>query len=241
MLKKAFVMAVLTLVVVATASLLVHSSFGQNKNDTLPPGSWMVSAQPYLGTAYESQPVKVIGVVSDASHGFKVTSVGLKNTSSKVVSAVKLRWYITSEESRELVLLQGDTNSVRLGKGLPVGKSEYFETPIVSFGKVSKQLLRAGSLKGIFTIEVAVSQILYEDGSTWEGDPKKTVTFVKAGLRPGPLPPQGCANQVCQYNVDLGAYQCVGGLNQICMNCGRLCINAVCGEPLPMCGPPRPN
>ena len=241
MVKKAILMAVLTLVVVATASILVYSSFGQNKNDTLPPGRWTISAQPYLGTAYESQPVKVIGVVSDTNHGFKVTTVGLKNTSSKVVSAVKLRWYVTSEESGELVLLQGDTNSVMLGNGLPVGKSEYFETPIVSFGRVSKQLLRAGSLQGVFTIEVAVSQILYEDDSTWEGDPKNTVTFVKAGLRPGPIPLQGCAGQTCQYDPGLRAYRCVDGFNQVCSNCGRTCINAVCGEQLPTCPPPRPN
>ena len=241
MFKKAIVMAVLTLVGLATASILVHSSFGQNRNDTLPPGRWVVSAQPYLGTAYESQPVKVIGVGSDTTHGFKVTTVGLKNTSSKTVSAVRLRWYITSAESGELVLSQGDTKPVTLGNGLPVGKSEYIETPVVSFGRASKQLLRAGSLQGTFTIEVAVSHILYEDGSTWEGDPKNTVTFVKAGLSPGPIPPQGCAGQVCQYESGLQAYQCVGGVNQMCTNCGRICMNSVCGEQAPMCPQPRPN
>lgn len=237
MFKKASVTAVLILVVVTTALMLVASGFSQRKSDTLPPGRWTLSAHPYLGTAYESQPVKVIGVGSDTINDFKVDTVGLKNTSGKEVSAVVLRWYVTSGESGDEVLLHGDTNSLTLGNGLPAGKSQYFDFPIVSFGRISKQLLKAGALQGDFRIEVAVSQILYEDGSTWEGDPKNTATFVKAGLRAGPVPQAGCANQVCQYNTDLQAYQCISGLNQLCTNCGRRCLNSVCGELAPSCGP----
>lgn len=239
--KKAIVMAVLILVVVATASVLVQSGFSQGKSDALPPGRWVISAHPYLGTAYESQPVKVIGVGSDTTHGFKVDTVGLKNASLKAVSAVTLKWYVTSEESGDAVLLQGETNQLTLGNGLPVGKSQYFDVPVVSFGRISKQLLKAGSLQGVFRIEVAVSRILYEDDSIWEGDPKNTATFIKAGLRAGPTPQSGCANQICQFNFEFGAYQCVGGLNQLCTNCGRRCLNSVCGELAPTCGPGPPN
>jgi len=234
MFKKAIVMAVLTLVAVVTAS--VHSSLSQGNSDKLPAGKWAISAHPYVGTAYESQPVKVIGTISDPTQGFKVTTVGLKNTSGKVVSAVKLRWYVTSEQSGDSILLQGDTHPLQLGKGLAVGKSEYFDFPVLSFGKVSKPLLKAGSLQGVFTIEVAVSEILYEDGSTWEGDPKNTVTFAKAGLRPGPLP-QECPNQVCQYDFQSGQFGCVSGQGVICTPCRKSCINTVCGEFAPGCGP----
>lgn len=235
MLKKATRVAVLVLLAVATAFALIHTGSSQIADDKLPSGKWALSAHPYIGPMYESQPVKVIGVLSDANKGFKITNVGLKNTSSKAVSAVTLSWYVTSEQTGDAVLLQGATQPIILANGLPVGKSEYFEKPILSFGRVSKPLLDGGALHGVYSIEVAVTGILYEDGSTWEGDPKNMVMAHKAGLRVGPVP-QSCANQMCQYD-GVGSYMCVAGTGQLCTNCGRRCLNSICGELAPSCGP----
>lgn len=236
---KATRVAAFTLLAAVAAFALVNTGSSKSKRDVLPPGKWIITAHPYLGPMYESQPVKVIGVVSNAAKGYKVTNVGLKNTSSKVVSAVKLTWYVSSEQTGNTVLLQGETQPVSLEGGLPIGKSQYVKTPVVSFGRVSKPLLKEGALHGTYRIEVAVTGILYEDGSMWEGDPKDMVAAVKAGLRAGPVPQAGCPNQVCYLVPENRTYMCGGGggQGQICTNCGTSCSNTICGEAIPACPP----
>lgn len=236
---KATRVAAFTLLAAVAAFALINTGFSESRSDTLPPGKWTISSHPYLGPMYESQPVKVIGVISNATKGYKVTHVGLMNTSSKVVSAVKLSWYVSSEQTGNTVLLQGETQPVSLKGGLPVGKSEYFKMPVLSFGRVSKPLLKEGALHGAYRMEVAVTGILYEDGSMWEGDPKNMVAAVKAGLRVGPAPQAGCANQVCYYASENRSYRCGdgGGAGQMCTNCGQSCISSVCGTSVPSCGP----
>jgi len=226
--------ATLTLLVIATVAVLVNQGFSQDDGDSLPRGKWAIGAHPYAGPMYYSQPVKVIGVISDTAKGFQVTTVGLKNTSSRMVSAVKLTWYISSEQTGDAVLLQGATELLTLKGGLPVGKSEYVEVPVVSLGSVCKPLLKNGTLQGRYSIEVAVTEILYDDGSSWRGDPKNMNTAHKSGLRPGPVP-EGCPHQVCEYSHELLAYRCVSGLTQMCTNCGTHCISSMCGEWTPGC------
>jgi hypothetical protein len=236
MLKKATVAVLLPLLLVMSALALVNSGSSQGRSNALPPGKWAVSAHAYVGPMYESQPVKVIGVVSDAAQGVKITTFGLRNSTSKVVSAVSLTWYVTSEQTGDEVLLQGETEPVSIEGGLPAGKSQYIEKPVVSFGDISKVLLKRGALRGAYSIEVAVTGIQYEDGSTWTGDPKNMVAAVKAGLHFGPAP-QGCAGQMCQYDAGSSVYICVAGPGQLCTNCGRRCLSSVCGELAPSCGP----
>jgi hypothetical protein len=237
MLKKATAAVLLPLVLVMSALAFAKGGSSQGRRDTLPPGKWAVSAHAYVGPMYESQPVKVIGVVSDAAQGLKVTTFGLRNSTSKVVSAVSLTWYVTSEQTGDEVLLQGETEPISIEGGLPAGKSQYIEKPVVSFGDISRVLLKRGALRGAYSVEVAVTGVQYEDGSTWTGDPKNMVAAVKAGLRFGPAPQSGCAGQMCQYDASIGAYTCVPGPGQLCTNCGRRCLSSVCGELAPTCGP----
>lgn len=240
MFRKATAAVLLPLLLVLGALALTEGGSAQGRNDTLPPGKWAVSAHAYAGPMYESQPVKVIGVVSDAAQGVKITTFGLRNSTSKVVSAVSLTWYVNSEQTGDEVLLQGETEPISIEGGLAPGKSQYIEKPVVSFGDIAKVLLKRGALRGAYSVEVAVTGIQYEDGSTWAGDPRNMVAAVKAGLRFGPAP-QGCANQMCQYEPGIGAYQCVPGANQLCTNCGRRCLSSVCGELAPSCGPGGPT
>lgn len=232
--KQATKVATLTLLVIAAVAAFVNRGFSQDDGDWLPRGKWAIGAHPYAGPMYHSQPVKVIGVISDTAKGFQVTTVGLKNTSSSMVSAVKLTWYISSEQTGDAVLLQGATEWLTLKGGLPVGKSEYVKAPVVSLGSVCKPLLKNGTLQGRYSIEVAVTEILYEDGSSWRGDPKNMQTAHKSGLRPGPVP-QGCPHQKCEYDFDLQAYRCISGPLQMCTNCGTHCISSICGEWPPAC------
>jgi hypothetical protein len=236
MIKKATIVAAMCLLAVATVFAIVNNGSDGNKGHHLPQGKWAISASPYVGPMYESQPVKVIGVVSDTTKGFRVTAIGLKNTSSKAVASVTLTWYVSSDQSGNAVLLQNKTGELSLTGRLPVGKSDYFDLDVVSFGNVSRPLLKNGALQGTYRIEVAVTDIVYEDGSVWSGDPKNAALAHRSGLRPGPVP-QGCAGQMCQYDASANTYRCVDGANQLCTNCGRRCINSICGELAPQCGP----
>lgn len=240
MLKKATVAVLLPLLLVMSAVAFAGGGSGQGRSNTLPPGKWAVSTHAYAGPMYESQPVKVIGVVSDSAQGVKITTFGLRNSTSKTVSAVSLTWYVTSEQTGDEVLLQGETEPIGVEGGLPAGESRYIEKPVVSFGDIGKVLLKRGALRGAYSVEVAVTGVQYEDGSTWTGDPRNMVAAVKAGLRFSPAP-QGCAGQMCQYEPGIGAYTCVAGPNQLCTNCGRRCLSSVCGELAPTCGPGGPT
>ncbi len=53
----------------------------------------------------------------------------------------------------------------RVSRKAPEREVEY---PVVSFGSIYQSLLKDGKLTGRFVIEVAVSEILYADGSRWK-------------------------------------------------------------------------
>lgn len=91
----------------------------------------------------------------------------LENNSGKTVSAVKLEWYLTTEQDRSAVLQQGQTPFIAPSGTLPPGKYRELKFPIVSFANIYRPLLKNNVLAGDYRIEIAVAEIQYEDGSTW--------------------------------------------------------------------------
>ena len=139
---------------------------GQVDDSQLPTGNWSFSAHPYFGPGYDTRPVVVITVTATSTSGLVVNEVGLKNLSSKVVAAVKLRWYLSEERTPDTILLQGQTPLIALSESLPVGKRYLLKFPVLSFAKIHKPLLTSGSLNGDFNVQIEVSEVLYEDGTT---------------------------------------------------------------------------
>lgn len=184
----------------------------------LPPGDWSFSAHPYFGLGYDSRPVVVTSVTSDASKGLSITKVKIRNMSVLSVSAVKLGWILFDNKDREgaNVLQQEQTPLITPSGGLAPNQSLDLDYPVVSFAKICKSMLNRGRLYGAFRIEVLVTEITYADGSNWIGQyalekkPLQTVAFRRNTLCYR-LALCKCANSTLTPNVAMviGARQVV--------------------------------
>jgi hypothetical protein len=218
-------------------AILVGKSKGlsqSNASDVLPGGNWTLSSHPYMGPGYYSRPVVVTAVVSNLSGS--VSRIMLENNSTKTVSAVKLEWYLMTEQDRSVVLQQGQTPFVAPSGALPPGKYKELEFPIVSFAKIYQPLLKNNVLAGDYRIEVGVAEIQYDDGSSWTA---KTETAPAAESNAAhAIRVAQCPGQRCQLQSTGKGYTCVqGATDEVCSNCIKSCINALCGRPMPTCPP----
>jgi hypothetical protein len=153
------------------ASLTAYDALSQKKESgvpKLPPGNWSLSAHPYFGWDYRDLPVVVYKVTSEARAGVGVTKVGIKNTTDKVVTAVKFGWILYADEDRNKVLQQGRTPLLGLPTDLAAGDSRVLIYPVVSLFAVYKPLLKDGVLNGNFDVEIVVDEVHYTDETTWK-------------------------------------------------------------------------
>lgn len=145
-------------------------SYAQNVKDSnkieLPPGKWSFSYPPISRLGLADAPTKIVSTTANGKNYGTVNKVGLVNISSKTITAVKFQWYLFREESPEKVVSKGETPVIGIGEFQPK-ETRVVEYPIVSFGKIYQPLVKDGKLEGNFVIEVAVSEILYDDGSKW--------------------------------------------------------------------------
>lgn len=126
----------------------------------LPSGNWTLSTHAYRGTGYDSLPVGVISVTSNDKGN--IVGVGLRNRSAKPVTAVKLRWVLTNSQDSS-VQIQGETDFLELAGGLPAHAKRKVEFPVFSFARSVRELAKNGALSGDFRVDVAVSEVRYED------------------------------------------------------------------------------
>ena len=128
---------------------------------------------------------------------------------------------------------------------MPKGGTQLIDFPIANFSSVIQPLVKAGSLTGDYRVEVLVSEVVYEDGSTWArsengrlaiGQASK-VKFVKAG---GSLQQGCCPHTYCLWNGATNKFSCQ---RELTLNLGctldaqggaHLCTSWVCPE---SCGP----
>lgn len=249
---------VLSIVFLLTASLLIPVRSDNTAGNstptqvTFPPGNWAFSAHPYLGEGYESRPV-VVTSVKTVLKDLSVTAVKVRNISSKPVAAVKIGWYLSNEREGPSVLKEGETQFVDVENGLAVGEAKVLQLPIVSFGRIYKSLVRGGHLEGDYRVEIAVTEILFEDQSTWRVGQKVAVQrqgfgapIIKASFKSGTAPltvtpfktSPICPKQKCELVAGPPAgYTCVASQGEeYCTNCVTSCCNTVCGDPSPACG-----
>lgn len=236
------------LLALATSLLLLTPLSGWIPSSTAvesqPSGNWSISAIPYLGPGFEARPVVVGSVVSDAVKGFRITKAGLKNVSSKQVTAVKLGWRVTAQQARGTVLAKGQTPLVAISGGIPTDGTHVLKYPIFTFAEVYKSLLKGGTLEGRYKVEVLVTEIIFEDGSTWADEPGKTsgVAFLKTTLRGTPVAPLvvtplrlnpqvGCPKQECDFVSGPPLFwTCKSSDDAVfCTNCGVSCCGTACG------------
>ena len=185
------------------------STFAQNEQ-TIQDRSALqvrVSTLPYMGKNYDSLPVLVTSVTTDLKRG-TVAFVNVENSTSKEVSKLKLAWYVSSDKAPNAVLQQGETGWLRIPDGIKALETNRLEFDLVSLSQLRQILLSEGN-NTRYTIQVAVSQVRYKNGSKetlLSSNSEKEMPqakFVKASYRKTTVTKQAfCANQKCDFVVD---------------------------------------
>ncbi|MEO0249537.1 MAG: hypothetical protein ABIN58_08365 [candidate division WOR-3 bacterium] len=153
--------AVLLIGIVATVVPALH----QSSIAGLPDGDWTLAVRPYTGVGWESIPVMVVGVTTDATKGLTAEKVLLQNVSSKRVKAIKLGWYLRGRQETS-VLLQGETPTIWVD--IVPSEEKWLNYPVVTFDNIYHPLSKNGKVTGRYVIEILISSITYEDGSGWQ-------------------------------------------------------------------------
>jgi hypothetical protein len=173
--KKLVALAVLVFAIMGIAQL--STSFGKDdrgEKPGFPQGNWTLMAIPYLEANYRANPVVVKSVTTEADKGLTVTRVGILSR-SKMVSAVRLRWYLSTEANPEAILQQGETPDIQVAGGVPAGQVRELEYGVVSFSKLYPA---SEALKGNFVINIVVSAVKYDDGTSWTERAKSRLDYM---------------------------------------------------------------
>lgn len=209
----------------AGAGIVVKS---QANADRVPPGKWTFSAGPYFGSDYESIPVDVFRVTTNAAKGLTITSVGLHNKDTRNVTGVRMRWYLKDKDQNGRVLLEGETPLIEVS--VSAGKGKILDYPVVSFAGIHKSLMKNGSLSGNFRLEIAVFEVHYADQTAWAKGQISRLMFKKAAYSVGST--FGCQGQGCSYNGTPGveSYQCGSNVGTTCVPStnGQSCTESRC-------------
>ncbi len=153
------------LVTVAVVFGSSHNFKGQTKS-VFPPGNWNFSAHPFMGEGYKTRPVVVTSVGSEVT-ALSVNVVGVRNISSKPVAGIKFGWFLSYDKDRTKVLRKGETPLVAIQPVLEAGSVRGLKPTIFSFLEIHKSLIKKGRLDGNYRLEVAVTELLFSDRSTW--------------------------------------------------------------------------
>jgi hypothetical protein len=138
----------------------------KNAIQSFPAGDWKFSAHPYMGEGFKTRPVVVTSVGSEATT-LSVTKVRVKNISSKRVLAVKLGWSLYDERNKDKILGQGESPLITMDRDFPSDSDQILKTVVVSFMDIDRPLIRNGRLDGDYRLDVGVTQVLFDDRTTW--------------------------------------------------------------------------
>jgi hypothetical protein len=192
-----------------------------HEGERLPSSGWTVGFRLYQAEGFDSMPVRVIGVKSEGDKG--LTGVELRNRSSKPVSTIRIGWYVSTEGGPGTILAQGETPL--LSASLHADESAQFSIPPVSLAKILKPIMKGNTLRGDFSIQVAVTEIVYEDGPSWKFSQPANVAQIKVHYAHAP---QGGCGQVCRWIAGVG-YVCESVQQNVrCIVFGESCIVESC-------------
>ncbi len=152
----------------------------QDEDDPLPNGKWTVAFLPDPQQYNDSSvPVEITRTTTVGGKGKDngLEEVIIRNRTSKNVIAVKLRYFITTEENRTVSLYQGPVLDMAY-KNIDSKKKDQLKIPPyrrrgftvkdAKIGKVLKPLIKNGTLNGGFIIRLRINEVIFEDGSIWK-------------------------------------------------------------------------
>lgn len=115
---------------------------------------------------YESLPVKVIGAGGGKlgpNEKFKIFASGLKNEASKNVKAARFSYYIFKSDNLDDAIDSGQTDLIALD--LPAFEQRRERIHVVDVDDIPSLAYKQGEE---FHLEVAVTEVHYDDGSIWQ-------------------------------------------------------------------------
>lgn len=123
----------------------------------------------------DSVPVVLIGLSMkpDKEYRERVGIKGgrLKNRSSKIVKAIKLRWLSTTAEDskkRERIFDQGEMESIDVQ--IKEGQEREIDLPLPQLNEKLRRWIAEKPLDKGFIITIGVSEVFFEDGSSWKAE-----------------------------------------------------------------------
>lgn len=209
------------------ACLTVTTGY-QNTNavqgDQLPAGDWTVGFHLYQAEGFDLIPVRVSGITSQGNKG--LTHVALRNRVLKPVTAVKIGWYVSTEDGPGTILAKGESPLLALPQTLQANASLQLSLPPVSLARILRPVVKGNSLRGDFSVQVAVTEIVYEDGLTWKFSQPDNVTQIK--VQYAHARSQGCGFS-CRWIAETGSYACVADSQNVrCGSMGDMCVTEAC-------------
>lgn len=202
--------------------LAVATGYEIRDNDRLPGGDWTVGFHLYQAEGFDSIPVRVTSVKSERGKG--LSGVELQSRSSKPVSALKIGWYVSTEGGPGTILAKGESPLLSLPAALNENKSLQFSLPPVSLVKILNPVSKGKKLSGDFSVQVAVTEIVFEDGSTWKFSPPGNVARIKVQYSHA----FACGHS-CRWSSGCACFVCVTGeANEDCTIYPDSCIISSC-------------
>jgi hypothetical protein len=199
-----------------------HETTNKMQGDQLPAGDWTVGFHLYQAEGFDSLPVRVTGITSQGDKG--LTKVALRNRSLKAVTAVRIGWYVSTENGPGTILAKGESPLLALPQALQADESLHLSVSPVSLAKILKPVVRGNTLRGDFSVQVAVTEIVYEDGPPWKFSQPANVAQIKVHYAHAP---QGGCGQICRWIPSLG-YVCESVQQNVrCIVFGESCIGFI--------------
>jgi len=194
-----------------------------NAENKLPRTGWTVGFHPYRAAGFNEVPVRVTSVRSEGNKG--LTNVDLRNRSEKTVTAVKIGWFVSTEDGPGTILTRGESALIAIPNNLKANETIELTVPPVSLTKILRHVVKGNKLRGDFSVQVVVTQIVWEDGSNWNFSHPNNVARIAINYSHA-VP--ACANQSCRWHSELGAYQCEAANGELCTNEGTSCTSSAC-------------
>src|ERR1700749_2807846 len=175
--KHVLVVALLVLVGMTAFQARTNSRAAGKPNHPSTGERWSLYSMPYIDPDIDRKPVIVRSVTMDGAHGLAITKVGILSR-SKDVKSVRLRWYLSDDKDRGVVLLQGETPVIKFDKGLPAGGTIEVRQEVVSFEEILDKVKEQAARGAEFHLDVCVSSVVYADGGTWEEQAKAKLDYL---------------------------------------------------------------
>lgn len=218
-----FKIIVIPMVLVCLAVATGYEVRDTSEAERLPGSGWSVGFHLYQAERFDSLPVRVTSITSKGNKG--LTDVELRNRSTKAVSAVKIGWYVSTVNGPGTILTQGESSLLSLTAPLQANEKSEFSVPPISLAKILKPMVKGNTLRGDFSVQVAVTEIVYEDGSTWKFSQPDNVAQIKVRYAHA----QGGCGYSCVWIPESESYACVQTLaNTKCILMGGVCITQQC-------------